>query len=474
MDDGYEVIARIPMPIAGPAHYMTASEVATMDFLRTQLNIPVPKVFGWASRVDQENPVGAEYMIIEKAQGESLSSLWPSLSKGELAAVIREIADLETRLFAFQFPKHGSLYYKKDLEEKFRKDNLNMPKDGILLADRFCVGPVATRLFWMEERGQMDLDRGPWLCPEDYLISIGKREATWTAQLGQPRHRQFFFSYSEQKIDPKDHITLLSKYCLVAPQLVPKQEGLGSPTLQHPDLHQSNIFLCPQSKQILSIIDWQGSSILPFFVQSGYPALCDHELGRIQSLEKPELSDDFDKMGPEQQKEALLKLKREQASLYYITATGVKCETHLRALRLPYLEMRQCLIMQAGMPWDGDLVNLRAALIGVHSKWKALVGEYPCPISFTDEEVRIAMQESEEWNEAAELLATIRNTLGIDGEGGTDPGNYSRAYILNKEWRMQMLKGVRAEEREQCWRVWPFKDNEGDSECPVAAADDLF
>jgi len=45
MNDGYEVIARIPTPIAGPTHYMTASEVTTMDFLHTQLGIPAPKVF---------------------------------------------------------------------------------------------------------------------------------------------------------------------------------------------------------------------------------------------------------------------------------------------------------------------------------------------------------------------------------------------------------------------------------------------
>ena len=45
----------------------------------------------------------------------------------------------------------------------------------------------------------------------------------------------------------------------------------------------------------------------------------------------------------------------------------------MRALRLPYVDMRQYLIEQAGMPWDGDLVNLPAALIGVCSKWKDLV-----------------------------------------------------------------------------------------------------
>ena len=45
IDNRYEVIARIPIPIAGPAYYITASEVITIDYLRTRLDIPVPKVF---------------------------------------------------------------------------------------------------------------------------------------------------------------------------------------------------------------------------------------------------------------------------------------------------------------------------------------------------------------------------------------------------------------------------------------------
>ena len=246
----------------------------------------------------------------------------------------------------------------------------------------------------------------------------------------------------------------------MAPYIVPKQEDLATPTLRHPDLHQSNIFLCPQSQQILGIIDWQGASVLPFFVQSGYPALCDHVPWRSLTLEKPKLSDNLDNMDPEEQDEALMKLKHEQTNLYYTAATGLKCELHMRALRLPYLEMRQYLIKQAGMPWDGDLVNLRASLMGIRSKWNDLVGEHPCPISFTDEEVRVAMEESEEWNEAAEVLVTVRKSLGIDEEGGTDLDNYNSACVLNRELRMQMLKETKPEEQERCWQIWPFKDNE--------------
>ncbi len=169
MDDGYEVIARIPTPIAGPAHYTTASEVATMDYLRTRLDIPAPKVFAWASRVGSENPVGAEYIIMEKMQGESLASRWVSLSTKELAEVIEQIVDIESRLFSTPFSEHGNLYYKEDLEEELRENKRNEQNGVDLLSDQFCIGPITTRSFWTEERSQMALDRGPCLLPCMYV-----------------------------------------------------------------------------------------------------------------------------------------------------------------------------------------------------------------------------------------------------------------------------------------------------------------
>lgn len=35
MEDGMQVVAKVPNPNAGRAHFTTASEVATMEFVRT-------------------------------------------------------------------------------------------------------------------------------------------------------------------------------------------------------------------------------------------------------------------------------------------------------------------------------------------------------------------------------------------------------------------------------------------------------
>lgn len=163
MDDGYEVIARIPIHVAGPSFYTTASEVATMDFLRTSLDIPVPQVFAWASMANISNPVGAEYIIMEKVQGDSLASRWLSFSTEEFIEVIKQIVDIENRLFSAPFSEYGSLYYKNDIERVICKDRQDERTREDVPFNQFRIGPIATRSFWGEKQDQLTVNHGPCL-----------------------------------------------------------------------------------------------------------------------------------------------------------------------------------------------------------------------------------------------------------------------------------------------------------------------
>ena len=163
-DVGHEVIARIPTPIAGPPHYTTASEVATIDFLRTVLGLPVPKILDYSS--SPENSVGAEYIIMERVDGESLWSRWLSLTTEEVKHVMTQIAEMEHRIFSFPFPAYGSLYHRRDLNDE---------SQIALQVEDFSIGPIAGRQFWHGERRQMKLDRGP--C-ESIVISFARTEMT--------------------------------------------------------------------------------------------------------------------------------------------------------------------------------------------------------------------------------------------------------------------------------------------------------
>ncbi|GAB1197527.1 hypothetical protein APSETT444_006823 [Aspergillus pseudonomiae] len=453
--NGREVIARIPTPIAGPAHYTTASEVATMDFLRTVLKLPVPEVFTYSKTSD--NPVGAEYILMERVEGESLSSRWLSLTTDEVKDIMTQIADMERKIFDFRFPAYGSLYHKKDLDGETQ----------IPIVEDFVVGPVSTRQFWHGERSKTEIDRGPWLSPVDCVTSAARREMAVIQQYAKAQPRQTFLLPTDYNIEPSEHSSLLSRFLQLAPYLIPPG-SYSAPTLRHPDLSLSNILLAPGSSKIISIIDWQDAAIFPRFMQAGYPAFCEHDSSQPQSLHIPSLPDDFDKMDIDEQRQSKAVFRLEEANLYYTAATGVHNDEHMRVLKTPYLGMQQYLLRQTGYPWDADVINLRTALVGITtpSVWSK-ISSAVCPVVFSDEEREAALAESQEWNESEQLLSRVREHLNIDPEGGTEPDNFERAVEGNRQFRMEMVRQAEAGEREICWCNWPYKDKEDRSMPPA-------
>ncbi|PGH35444.1 hypothetical protein GX50_01782 [[Emmonsia] crescens] len=457
MDDGLEVVARIPTPIAGPSCYATASEVATVGFLRGCLEVPVPRILAYCATA--ENPVGAEYIIMERIYGESLASRWLELSTVEMKDVLKQVIEIEKRIFSYRFPAYGSLYYKHDIAR--------MRHTGIPELEQFCIGPIAKRQFWFDERKDMSLDRGPWTKPEDAITASAKRESAWLLKFAKPQPRRTFLLQTDEPIDPNEHRSLLSKYLRIAPHLAPKDPDLTTPILRHPDLSMPNIFLAPNSTKILGIIDWQDAAILPLFIQAGYPAFCEHELTRSQTLAKPELPDDYESLSPIDKQKEWTKFRLEQANVYYTAVTGLENQRHFNALQYPYLGMIQYLISQTAFPWDADFINLMASLVAFTQIWKNVSSSSePCPISFTPEEQRQALDDAAEWNESADLLSASRDAMGVDLEGGTEPGNFEFAREMNLGFRMEMVKQAEEHERELAWRVWPYKDDGDVSTAP--------
>lgn len=76
------------------------------------------------------------------------------------------------------------------------------------------------------------------------------------------------------------------------------------------------------------------------------------------------------------------------------------------------------------------------------------------------------MAESQEWNESEQLLSQVRDHLGIDLEGGTEPENFERAVEGNRRFRIEMVRQAEEGQQEICWRNWPYKDDEDDSMSP--------
>ena len=111
LDTGNDVVARIPFRSAGPRSLLTRSEVATMDFVRSRIGAPAPKVLAWDASSD--NNVGCEYIIMDKCEGDMLVNVSDTSSYS--CHYIFDIANLLSGLGGIPFSQYGSIYYKESV-----------------------------------------------------------------------------------------------------------------------------------------------------------------------------------------------------------------------------------------------------------------------------------------------------------------------------------------------------------------------
>jgi hypothetical protein len=137
------------------------------------LNVPVPQVYAYSP--NPLNPVGAEYILEEKARGKPLGGFWYQLDTESQLGLVSQLVDLETRLASVLFSRHGCIYFKKDLDKKglrfYNLDGKLMLTDGSIETfstghmDEYVLGPLTEGKFWEDGRATMDLDRGPCKFP---------------------------------------------------------------------------------------------------------------------------------------------------------------------------------------------------------------------------------------------------------------------------------------------------------------------
>ncbi|KAL8992780.1 MAG: hypothetical protein Q9188_007499, partial [Gyalolechia gomerana] len=308
MRDGLELIARLPYPITVPKRYATASEVATIQFAEHH-GFPVPKIYDYSTTA--ANPVGAEYVIMEKVSGKPLRTRWHSLTLDDKCKVLDQLVQVEAALFSIELPASGSIYHKTDLDPETTTVAIpHMPEDA-----------------------------NYYLTPQDTMASVAKREMAWMTHCARPRFPsealcRELFDY--QKISPTPHIKALSDYLRVSDYLIPKQTRLNRFILRHPDLSPNNIFV-NDSLEVLGIIDWQHSCVLPVFLHVGIPnAIQNFDDDNSLALTIPRLPDNFAELGPEEQEAAKEMMRRRELHITYVYFTREMNPDHAAALDAPY------------------------------------------------------------------------------------------------------------------------------------------
>ncbi|PWY66750.1 phosphotransferase enzyme family protein [Aspergillus heteromorphus CBS 117.55] len=473
MDDGREIIAKLPNPNAGRPHFTTASEVATMDFLRNVLNLPVPRVYAWSSRASQ-NPVGAEYILMEKQAGVVLTDVWDVIKGKQKVQILDQIVDIERRLAATTFSKFGSLYYKDDLPENSDPTSPQY-RDSTgkeVQSETFGIGPTNHRSFFDFRRGELDIDCGPWSTVTEFMTAIARREiATAKSGLRYPLMPEGLF-YGPRQYQPSlsKKLTALENYLKVAPHVLPENKATHASVLWHGDLHSHNIFVDPEDPgRIVGIIDWQSVSACPLFMQVGRPAFLDYNGPVPDGLGKVPLPPDFDSMDPEEQREAKELHRAQTLHNLYLVRCLQGNETVFQAIQGQNTLRHQVSVVPGLVLMDYEPL-LNNLLRDVEKEWEQITaaGEdgsssgTPFPLQFSKEEVEQQVQDGELWAQGVELMdAFVRDTGCFKHwDGRVSDGDYEKS-------RRELDEGVKRfldrqarnyEEQREWLKALPFVD----------------
>ncbi|EEP77649.1 predicted protein [Uncinocarpus reesii 1704] len=470
MNDGREAIAKLPNPNAGRPHFTTACEVATMDFLRNVLHLPVPKVYAWHSRA-AENPTGAEYIIMEKQAGVILSDVWDDMSGNGKAHIIKQVVGIEQTLASTKFKRFGALYYKQDLPS----DNDTLLFVGgtgeNIHSEKFVIGPTNHRSFFDFGKGELDIDRGPWSTLPEYLVAIAHREiACVKASLRYPIMPEgLFYGPRQYQPSPSKKLSALRNYLKVCPHVLPEDPVTHESVLWHGDLHLQNVFVNPEDPaQILGIIDWQSVSACPLFMQVTRPGLLDYSGPLPEKLARVSLPPNFDDLTPDEQRKAT---ELHQAQTLHNLYFALTLQLNIPAFQA--FQGQDTLLHQVSVVPGLTLTDyepcLNNLLRDVEKEWSNIVGAdsdgrplVPFPLQLSAAEVEEQKHDEELWAHGVALMEDFIKDTGCfkhwDGRVSHKDFDLSKKQLAEGIERFLSREARNEEERKAWLEVLPFVD----------------
>ncbi|PVI05380.1 hypothetical protein DM02DRAFT_554611 [Periconia macrospinosa] len=463
MDEGSQVVARVPNPNAGIPHFTTASEVATMDFVKDVLGTPLPKVLAWNSRAE-DSPVGTEYIIMEKAPGIELEQVWPQMCVQDRLSVVKKIASFQKAWTSVSFKQYGGLYYTKDLEDYHKDQPLYTDANGVDVKDKtFAIGPSPGRENVDYGRGTVEFDRGPWNTLESYHKAIGDREIAAVTKLPELPKSPItlcgpgtYIPTRERKLQALQCYQKILKYCL------PTDESITSGHLWHGDLHEANIFVDPaEPTKVVSIIDWQSTEVAPLYFHARQPYIIDHQGPSIEGFVRPQLPTNMNELDLKAQSQATDLFYRQALCFLYRKLTHIHIPRIHAALEFQESIAYDLLLVARNLVIDGEVAYL-SQLLDLETEWNKLPGAagHKCPLSFTQGDREEIEAQHEGVVRGMEAMDAIREAMGelFPERGIVETELYNEALDALAQMKEQVIAHyARTEEEKRTWeKMWPF------------------
>ncbi|KAJ3513459.1 hypothetical protein NLJ89_g2930 [Agrocybe chaxingu] len=237
------------------------SEVATMEYVSSHSRVPVPRVIAYNSSSDGGG-IGSPYMIVSKAVGTPLCSVWNEMQDEQREVVLRQVVDIILQLSSLRFDRIGAIF-----------------------------------------KGEGGTDHSPWTILPLTKISSSEIWTIWPAGVDKTFTSAFdyWIAYATCNIEriDRNNFGSVKDYDYVCAwlhrSLIPSLYNTSLDTkgfpINHSDFHSQNILIDDvdtPSPRITAILDWEGTSTAPTTSFAQYPLfIVDHPFWDDDHLLKP-------------------------------------------------------------------------------------------------------------------------------------------------------------------------------------------
>ncbi|KAF7323597.1 Phosphotransferase enzyme family-domain-containing protein [Mycena kentingensis (nom. inval.)] len=231
----------------------TSGEVATLQWLRANTGLPIPKVLAFQG---SPTPKGFEWMIMERMPGKPLREAWRGLSMQQKVALVERLAEFQAELHA--------------------SSHLRFPCIGTLQPGEPTPGRIVSHRFFMADHPRYKIPWGPFSSSRDWMDS----------QL-----QILILSLDGAGGGAEETRACAKKLREVLPTVFPEKTDGGEAVIWHDDLSMANILVDTQG-EITAIIDWECVSALPLWVATRYPCFFTNTRAREEEPQRDENSPD--------------------------------------------------------------------------------------------------------------------------------------------------------------------------------------
>lgn len=288
-----------------------------------------------------------------------------------------------------------------------------------------------------------------------YGISIAQRELFRISREGQQCQSSYYKGTVDQQRQLLDVTVDLMK-------LLDSNDFLRTacqPTLWHTDLHMGNIFVAPdECSRIVSVIDFQSTSVLPAFLQAQWPIFLrpPQNYDYVKGIFQPKLPDDFDQLDEESRILALREWSQVKLAKAYEVSTYLEDRPAHNAMSVPRV-FRE-LFIRCGEVSEEGIVPLRACLIEIFQNWASLGFSGNCPYSFSQAEIDEHECQFAEYRAWHEVRALAEECLDTDAEGWIAPQlDINEKRRQNEELMALYIEKVAGERSaKEAKAMWPF------------------